>query len=194
MREIKREKTRKDNLNYVLKDEGLKNLYVASIAGIDNGNYGKVGRMATQQYNYMSALTSGTAGMGKIQGELNARKAAEAMKAGRDPYHIGGYAPMELLEYAVPFYQGSWQSIYVSDAIKLLGVEGVHEKNISKEDMNLTMKEFEEKNGKMHQLLTKSYFGGLTQEGVGKALIASQANQKKSLEQILKSDPDKKEE
>lgn len=189
--EIKeREETRKIQLG-ILTSEAVKNLYVAA-NGRDVTNFGKAGKSSTQN-SYLEALSNPDEYVGQLTSMPFIMSAQEAMKTGRDIYEHGAITPIQLLESAQGFYESAINKVKVKDILGLMEIKDVHEKNISQNQLDMYMEDFEKVNSKMYQALTGTYLSTLTQIGVGESQIKYGVGQRRSLESILKEEPREKE-
>ena len=172
----------------VLADPGLKSLYIAAKAGLSTARYGEEGKRATM-LDYVNGVGSGTPGVAKVVGKAYAQSALKAMQAGKDPREVAGPLPRELLENAQTFFESSWPDVYVADALEMLGISNVNEARVSTQDRAKTIAELSQSNKKLYGQLTDAYFGGIVDEGVGKALIRQSQMNKHGLEEMLQSAP-----
>jgi hypothetical protein len=74
----------------------------------------------------------------------------------------------------------------------MIGIENVHEGNISKEQRNMYMEDFAQANQEMYQTLAGTYLSYVEKIGIGEAIVESGQGIPKNLEAILKEDPKKK--
>ena len=179
--EEKKESRRETQLK-ILKDSGTKDLYIAG-SGL-SGDYGKIGEAATIS-NYLRAMTELGDGVGKMVSNSYALMAQHAIQSGQNPYDTGGLTPRQLIKNARGIYESAINYVKVSDILELMGIKGVHEKRVSKEQKNMYMEELKESNKELYEQLVSVYFGSLENIGVGESFIESGKGLKKNLESIL---------
>lgn len=187
MTDQEKEDLRKDELEF-LKSAAVKSLYTAA-QGRSVAQYGEQGEAVTS-VAYLRGLDSNDKHVGRLTTKAFARTGAEQAQLGKDPRKYGAALPADLLDTADASYQAAIAHVKVSDVIELLGIKGVHEKRISKDQMNMYMGDFAKANPQMYQELRGTYLSTTADEGVFGAGLASVKARRGGLEKVLQSDPD----
>lgn len=188
-----REKTREDMRKLqlgILHSEPVRNLYLAA-AGRNTSNYGTAGK-ATEN-NYIRSLSEPDQYISRLTTMPFLQSALKARENGENIYEFGGgVTSLQLLKNAKEFYQSAITKVKVNDILKMIGIENVHEGNISKEQRNMYMEDFAQANQEMYRTLAGTYLSYVEKIGIGEAIVESGQGIPKNLEAILKEDPKKK--
>ena len=171
-----REKARETQLA-VLNSGSLKQFAIAN-AGRDNVRYGDIGKQATHA-GYVNALSNPD----KYSGQVFANAFLKAEQETGEAYG-GAVTPLHLLKTAEAFYFSGIGNIKVSDVLNLIGSE-VSDDVLSKEQREMYMEDFKEKDEEAYKKLVSAYVGFTQMTGVGNAIVEAGKSTAGNLEKIL---------
>ncbi|MFC1710641.1 hypothetical protein ACFLZJ_00585 [Nanoarchaeota archaeon] len=156
----------------------LQDLYIAGVAGLDLTNFGKRGKIATEN-NYLHALENPDGYVGEMLASPLVKAGKKAKEEGRDPYDAGVVTPREVLKNSVAGYVSAFDYVKVEDIMALFGLTSkmIDSKKISKTVMNTYMDKLRDsenpKHVEIYNNLKSAYLDSMVEVGVGKALVDS---------------------
>lgn len=172
-----------------LEDEGVKEIYAASMIHADQ-NYGNYAKQLAQ-HSYVDALKSDSPQVDRViskavKGQLQSN-AEEVLKQGGDIYKNPALLDYGLIgEEAIKSYEIAMNSVYVKDILDNLGVKVSSKSASIKPDMkNKTMSELKEINSEIYDSLYQIYSQHIIQTSLANTMLNNDKNSIGGLEKML---------